>query len=167
MYKDNSQVVQSALKSQAKIILLYNTKIVNVTGGAKAKFNSRTDFGVTGVLDHLFIYIIPGTKNAIATSLSEYVYAGAQNFTRIYFKKNYILGIFNRATSRGYRKCKRVHTLSYKMSKQVVLVLGKFNASVTGSYVLPKNLIAVANRPDLAERGKDIFYVTAGLGVRL
>ena len=48
LYKCNSQVVQSALKSQAGITLLYNTKIVNVTGGAKAKSSSRIDFGVTG-----------------------------------------------------------------------------------------------------------------------
>ena len=53
------------------------------------------------------------------------------------------------------------------MSKPEVFVLSKFNASVAGSYVLPKNLIAVANRTDPAERGKDIFYFKVGLGVRL
>ncbi len=167
LYKDNSQVVQSALKSQAGINLVYNNKIVNVTGGADAKFSNRTDFGVTGGLDHLFIYIIPGTKNAIAVNPSAYIYAGSQNFTQIYYKKNHIIGIPTGQNQQVTENVNRFNILSYEISMPVVLVAGKFNASITGSYVMPKNLIAVANRPDLTERGKDMFYVTAGIGVRL
>ena len=167
LYKDNSQVVQSALKSQAGINLVYNNKIVNVTGGADAKFSNRTDFGVTGGLDHLFIYIIPGTKNAIAVNPSAYIYAGSQNFTQIYYKKTHIIGIPTGQNQQVTENVNRFNILSYEISMPVVLVAGKFNASITGSYVMPKNLIAVANRPDLTERGKDMFYVTAGIGVRL
>lgn len=167
LYKDNSQVVQSALKSQAGINLVYNNKIVNVTGGADAKFSNRTDFGVTGGLDHLFIYLIPGTKNAIAVNPSAYVYAGTQNFTQTYYKKNQFIGIPTGQNQQVTENVYRFNILSYEMSMPVVFVAGKFNASVTGSYVMPKSLIAVANRPDLTERGKDMFYVTAGVGVRL
>ena len=167
LYKDNSQIVQSALKSQAGINLVYNNKIVNVTGGADAKFSKRTDFGLTGGVDHLFIYVIPGTKNAIAANPSAYVYAGTQNFTQTYYKKNQIIGIPTGQNQLVTENVNHFNILSYELSMPVVFVAGKLNASITGSYVMPKSLIAVANRPDLTERGKDMFYVTAGLGVRL
>ncbi len=70
LYKANSQLVQSALKSQAGINLVDNNKIANVNTGMGVKFSNRTDLGLTAGLDHLFIYVIPGTKNAIAVNPS-------------------------------------------------------------------------------------------------
>jgi hypothetical protein len=32
---------------------------------------------------------------------------------------------------------------------------------------MPQNLVKVPNRPDLSENGKNMFYVSAGVGVRL
>jgi hypothetical protein len=34
---------------------------------------------------------------------------------------------------------------------------------LTPSFVLPQNLLEVSGRPDLSERGKNMFYATAGL----
>ena len=59
------------------------------------------------------------------------------------------------------------NVLSYELSMPVVFVSGKFNASVTPAYVIPQNLVTVAGRPDLSERGKEMFYVTFSVGVKL
>jgi hypothetical protein len=32
---------------------------------------------------------------------------------------------------------------------------------------MPQNLVTVAGRPDLSERGKNMFYVTLSAGIRL
>jgi hypothetical protein len=45
----------------------------------------------------------------------------------------------------------------------VVYVKGKWMALVTPSYILPQNLITVAGRPDLSEKGQNMFYATVGL----
>ena len=167
LYKDNSQLVQSAIKSQTGINLVYNNKIVNVNGGADAKFSNRTDVGVTAGLDHLFIYLFPNTKKAIAINPSAYAYAGTQNFTNTYYKRQQVLGIETGPVRQVTEEVNRFKVLAYEFSMPVVFVAGKFNASFTGSYVLPQNLIAVANRPDLTERGRNMFYFTTALGVRL
>jgi hypothetical protein len=36
-------------------------------------------------------------------------------------------------------------------------------ALLTPSYILPQNLVTVAGRPDLSERGQNTFYATIGL----
>ena len=115
----------------------------------------------------MFIYIIPGTKNAIVVNPSAYLNAGTQNFTQTYYKKNQFIGIPTGPSQQVIENVNRFSILSYEISMPVVFVAGKFNASVTGSYVMPKSLIAAANRPDLTERGKNMFYVVAGVGVRL
>ena len=145
--------------------------------GADAKFSDKTDFGITAGFDHLFIYIIPGTTNAIAVNPSFYTYAGSQNFTQTYYEKKKNTNILGLPIGNGNgngndqklitEEVKRFTILSHEVSLPVVLVVGKFNASLTGSYVLPKNLLTVAGRPDLSEKGKDMFYFTAGIGLRL
>lgn len=170
LYKDNSQLVQSALKSQAGINLAYNNKIVNVNAGGDAKFSNRTDFGATAGLDHLFIYVIPQTKNAIAVNPSFYAYAGTQNFTNTYYKKRKVtvlglpIGNQQEAVTENLTK---FNILAYEVSAPIVFVAGKFNASLTPSYVMPQNLVKVPTRPDLSENGKNMFYFSAGVGVRL
>jgi hypothetical protein len=44
----------------------------------------------------------------------------------------------------------------------IVLGKGKFQLIANPSYIIPQNLVEVANRPDLSERGKQTFYITAG-----
>lgn len=169
LYKEASQLVQSSVKSMAELNLSYNNKIVNLNAGADAKFSDKTDFGLTAGLDRLFIYVIPGTKNAIAVNPSFYTYAGSQNFTYTYYRdKKEVpglgLGLAGREVS---REVNQFVVLAHEASLPVVFVAGKFNASLTGSYVMPQNLIYVEGRPDLTENGKDMFYFTAGIGIRL
>jgi hypothetical protein len=167
LYKDKSQLVQSALHSQTGINLTYNNKIVNVNVGGDAKFSDKTDFGATAGLDHLFLYLIPNTKNAIAVNPSAYAYAGTQNFTNTYYKKQNVLGLPLGNPRAVTETSTRFNVLAYEFSAPVVFVAGKFNASITPSYVIPKNLVKIANRPDLSENGQNMFYVSAGIGVRL
>lgn len=166
LYEDQSQLVQSALKGQTGINLTWNNKILNVNTGADAKFSNKTDYGLTGGVDHLFIYVIPGTKNAIAINPSFYTYAGTQNFTNTYYKNRQVGGI-TLGQQKVTEDVKRFKVLAYEASVPLVFVLGKFNASFTGSYVMPQNLVKVNGRPDLTENGKNMFYFSAGVGVRL
>src|SRR6185436_907191 len=53
-YKDNSQLVQSALKAQGAFTITKPTKVINITGGSDVKFSDKIDFGLTGGLDHIF-----------------------------------------------------------------------------------------------------------------
>ncbi len=165
LYKDNSALVQSALKSQTGINLSYTNKIININGGADLKFSNKTDIGATLGLDHLFIFN-KGMKNAaIAVDPSVYAYAGTQQFSNTYLEKKNFLGI--PVTQQTTENVTKFNVLSYEASVPVVLVLGKFNASVTPAYVIPQNLATVPGRPDLSEHGQNMFYVTVGLGVRL
>lgn len=159
LYKDNSELVQSALKSQTGINLAYKNKIVNLNAGGDLKFSDKTDVGVTLGLDHLFIIPFKSIKAAIALNPSAYAYAGTQNFTNSYIKRKNVLGIpVSQQTVQ--EEIKQFDMLSYELSVPVVFVKGKFNATVTPSYVIPQNLMPT-------ETGKNLFYVIVSAGVRL
>jgi hypothetical protein len=111
----------------------------------------------------LFIYVIPNTKNAIAINPSFYTYAGTQNFTQTYYKNRKVGGIVL-GQQKVTEDVKRFNILAYEASLPLVFVLGKFNASLTGSYVMPQNLVSIQGRPDLTENGKNMFYFSAALG---
>ncbi len=166
LYKDQSALVQSALKAQTGINLTYKNKILNLNGGADLKFSDRTDVGVTAGVDHLFIFPLKGIeKSALAFMPSLTANAGTQNFTQTYLKKDNVLGI--PVTQQTTEQVQQFNILSYEFSAPVVFVAGKFNASVIPSYVIPQNLINIQSRPDLSERGEKMFYVTFGIGFRL
>ncbi|NCI45255.1 hypothetical protein [Sediminibacterium soli] len=164
LYRDKTTLVQSALNSQAGFNIQYNNPVLNITAGADAKFSSQTDFGVTAGVDHLFLFR-GQHQTAFAIDPSFYLYAGTQKFTQRYFEKAGLpLFPFTQTSSREVTK---FNILSYEASIPFVFVAGKFNASVTPAYVLPQNLVTVAGRPDLSERGRNMFYVTVSAGVRL
>jgi hypothetical protein len=176
LYSDSSALVQSALKSQTGVNLAYNNKIVNVNIGGDAKFSDKTDFGATAGLDRLFLHVIPNTKYAIAVNPSAYAYAGTQNFSNTYIKERKnpvgtilpILGNGNNPRNETITEnSTKFNILAYEFSMPVVFVAGKFNASFTPSYIMPQNLVTVQNRPDLSENGKNMFYFSASVGVRL
>lgn len=171
LYKDKSALVQSAIKSQTGINMVYNTKLLNFNLGGDAKFSDRTDFGATAGLDHLFIYKLPGVGKAVAINPSAYAYAGTQNFSTTYIntKQQHILGLpVGQPVQQTSTDTKtKFNVLAYEFSAPVVLVFGKFNASFTPSYVIPQNLIQVPGRPELSETGEKLFYFSAGVGVRL
>ena len=165
LYKDQSTLVQSALKSQTGLNLAYTNKILNLNGGVDLKFSNQTDMGATLGVDHLFLFTKGMKNSAIAVNPSAYAYFGTQKFTNTYLEKKSVLGI--PVTQQTTSQSTQFNVLSYEVSMPVVLVLGKFNASVTPSYVIPQNLVSVAGRPDLSERGKEMLYVTLSVGVKL
>ncbi|MBV9987919.1 MAG: hypothetical protein JO301_09585, partial [Chitinophagaceae bacterium] len=164
LYKDQSTLVQSALKSQTGINLSYTNPILNINGGGDVKFSSQTDLGATLGFDHLFLF--KGENHtAFALDPSIYAYAGTQKFSNTYLERKNILGI--PVTQQTTQQVTQFNILSYEVSMPLVFVSGKFNASITPAYVMPQNLVTVAGRPDLSERGQNMFYVTISVGVRL
>lgn len=166
IYDDKSLLVQSALKSQAGINTAFTNKIVNINIGADLKFSDKTDVGATFGLDHLFIYKKGLTNMAFAFNPSVYVYTGTQNFSNTYLEqKKTVLGV--PYTQQTTETITNFNILSYEFSMPIVFVCGKFNASITPSYVMPQNLVVVANNPSQSERGSNMFYATFGVGFRL
>jgi hypothetical protein len=164
-YKDNSQLVQSALKAQAAFTLTRLGKMVNITGGCDVKFSDKADIGVTGGLDHIFR--IPFSNQSVfVINPSAYLYAGTQQFTNTYYTKRNFL-IFPGAEQLVAENVKKFNVLSYEFSVPLIFTTGKFQVIVLPAYVIPQNLITVPGRPDLSERGKEMFYITAGAKIVL
>ena len=169
LYKDKSVLQQAALKGQAGINTTYNNKVVNVNLGGDVKFsNGQSDFGLTAGLDRLFLFTGIIDNAVLALNPSAYVYSGTHNYFQN-VKKNNGQGIGNLlgSNSSSLKQAKQFEILAYELSVPVVLVKGKFNAYVSPAYVMPQNLVATAGRPDLSERGSNLFYISAGVGVRL
>jgi hypothetical protein len=74
---------------------------------------------------------------------------------------------FIAATSTSLEQAKQFEILAYEISAPIIFAKGKFNAYISPAYVMPKNLVIVSGRPDLTERGSNMFYFTAGVGVIL
>ena len=160
LYKDNSELVQSALKGQTGINAAYTNKIVNLNFGADLKFSDKTDIGATFGLDHLFLQKLQD-KMALAFNPSAYLYAGTQQFSNTYVKNIASpLPGFPGTGQTVTEQVKAFNILAYEFSAPIVFVAGKFNASITPSYVLPQQLIP-------GENGKNLFYISLGIGVRL
>ena len=166
LYQDKSVLVQSALKGQAGVNTTYNNKIVNVNVGGDVKFsNGQTDFGLTAGLDKLFLFRNIIDNAVLAVNPSAYIYSGTHNYFKNVKKNNGLALLANNSSS--IEQAKQFTILSYEVSAPVVLVKGKFNAYISPAYVMPQNLVTVSGRPDLSERGSDLFYFSAGVGVRL
>ena len=162
-YKDNSQLVQSALKAQTGLSLSFLNKILNLTAGGDVKFSGRTDFGASAGVDHLVrVPMKPG--QALVIDPSAYLYAGTQNFTSTYYQKQPGSLPFGGGSEQAVSQdVHQFNILSYEFSIPLVYVNHKWMVIVTPAYVLPQNLITVTGRPDLSERGDNLFYATAGI----
>ena len=161
VYKDNSQLVQSALKAQAVGTYTSLNKIINITIGGDVKLSDQLDYGATAGLDHIFRFELPG-QSVLVIDPSAYVNAGTQQFTRTSYKQSGFL-FFPGAQQQVTEQVSNFNILSYEFSMPIVFAKGKFQVIANPSYVLPQNLIMVANRPDLSERGKSMFYATIGI----
>ncbi len=168
LYDDESTLVQSSVKSQTGVNVSFLNKYVNLNLGADAKFSDDTDFGLTAGIDQLFV-LEKVVKNAVlAINPSVYAYAGSQKFTSTYLKtKKKLLTLPLVAQKKVTETSKRFSLLAYEVMVPVVLVKGKFNFSVTPSYILPQNLIVVPDKPEQSEIGKNMLYVTVGIGVKI
>jgi tetratricopeptide (TPR) repeat protein len=160
-YQESSKLVQSALKAQTGITLTWLNKVVNVTGGADAKFSDKTDFGVTAGLDHIFRYQI-NDKSVLVIDPSAYINAGTQQFTKSYLKKTSGFLFFPGNEQLVTESAQKFKILSYEFSAPVIFATGKFQLLFTPAYVIPQNLLIVEGRPDLSEKGEKMFYATIG-----
>lgn len=164
-YKDNSQLVQSALKSQVASTFTWLNKFINVTAGVDIKFSDKADYGATAGLDHIFRYELSG-QSVLVIDPSAYLFAGTQQFTKTYYKQSSFL-FFPGAEQTVTENVSNFNILSYEFSAPVIYAKANWQLLFTPAYVIPQNLITVANRPDLSERGKELFYVTLGAKVIL
>jgi len=160
-YQESSELVQSALKAQTGATLTWLNKIVNVTGGADAKFSDKTDYGVTAGLDHIFRYQI-NDKSVLVIDPSAYINAGTQQFTKSYFKRTSGFLFFPGSEQVVTESAQKFNILSYEFSAPVIFVTGKLQLLFTPAYVIPQNLLIVEGRPDLSEKGEKMFYATLG-----
>lgn len=165
LYKDESMLVQSALRSQAGANLSYLNKILNLNGGISLMFSDKTDVNTSLGVDHLFIFNKGMNNAAIALAPSFTANMGTQKFSNTYLEKKKLLGI--PVTRQTTENVTQFNILSYEIAMPIVFVKGKCNLAITPSYVIPQNLVSVAGRPDLSERGKNMFYVTLSAGIRL
>jgi hypothetical protein len=158
-YEENTQLVQSALKAQTGLNLSFLNKFVNVTMGGDIKFSDEIDFGANAGLDHI---IRKQLKNqaVFVFDPSAYIYAGTQNFTTTYYKKKTSLPLFPGNSEQVTETDKKFDVLAYEFSAPLVYAKGKWMFMVTPSYILPQNLVAVPNHPELSESGKNMFYTT-------
>jgi len=160
IYKAGSQLVQSALKIQGTANFTWLNKYINITGGGDIKYSDKLDYGLTAGLDLLFRFE-PGKNTVLVINPSFYVNAGTQQFTQTSYKKSGFL-LFPGAQQLITEETQKFNILSYEFSVPTVLAMGKLQLIVNPAYVIPQNLIVVPQRPDLSERGKEMFYLAAG-----
>lgn len=160
-YRENSQLVQSALNFQAVTSYTRLNKFLNFTAGADLKLSDKPDFGATAGLDHIFRKEFAG-EFVLVLDPGVTVNAGTQQFTRTAYKNNGFLilpGIQEQVTE----KVSKFSILSYEFAMPVILAKNTFQLILNPAYVIPQNLVIVENRPDLTERGKEMFCITAGV----
>lgn len=161
-YKQSSQLVQSALKAQTGVSFSRLNKVLNFSFGGDMKFSDKTDFGATAGLDHLIRNELK-SNSVLVIDPSFYAYAGTQNFTNTYYKKQPGFLLLPGNTEQVNKSVTRFNILAYEFSVPVVYAKGNWMALLTPSYILPQNLITISNRPDLSERGENMFYATIGM----
>jgi hypothetical protein len=161
-YTQSSELVQSALKAQAGAGFTNLNKFINLSLGGDLKLSDKIDLGASAGIDHL---IRKELKNEaiLVIDPSAYAYAGTQNFTNTYYKKNNGFLLFPGNTEEVKKDVKKFNILAYEFSVPVVYAKGKWMALLTPSYILPENLVSIPGRPDLSERGEDMFYATLSL----
>lgn len=161
-YKESSELVQSALKAQTGASFSRLNKVINFTFGGDLKFSDKIDVGATAGLDHLIRKELKN-QSVLVIDPSVYAYAGTQNFTNTYYKKRPGNILFPGTTEQVNESVTKFNVLAYEFSVPVVYAKGKWMGLFTPSYILPQNLVTVAGRPDLSERGENMFYATLGL----
>ena len=162
-YEASAELVQSALKAQANMSFTCLNKVANITFGADAKFSDKVDFGATAGLDHI-IRIQNKDNSVLLFDPAVYAYAGTQQFSRTYTRKKSGLPLPGRNSEEQVTETgTRFNILAYEASLPIIFAKNNIMFIVTPSYILPQNLITVPNRPDLSEKGENLFYTTLSL----
>ena len=163
IYKDNSGLVQSALKGQLSSNLTWMNTVLNITAGGDLKWSENLDYGASAGVDHIFRFR-PGKGFVIVVDPSAYVFAGTQRFSKTYYKQSNFLFLPG-AQQEVTEQVDQFKLLSYELSIPMVIAKGKFQFIINPAYVVPLNLVVVQSRPDLSERGKKMLYTTVGAKV--
>ena len=159
-YKESSELVQSALKAQSGVNFSFLNPYINLNLGGDVKFSDKVDFGATGGVDHL-VRIQNKDNSVLVFDPSFYVYAGSQNFQRSYYKKkNSGFLLFPGNNQLVTEEVSQFSILAYEATMPVVYAKDKWTFVATPSYIMPQNLVTVPDRPDLSERGENMFYAT-------
>ncbi len=164
-YIPGSELPQSVLKAQASTSVAYLNKLVNVNGGVDFRLSDKMDYGFSAGLDHLVRKQL-NDKMVLVLDPSAYMYAGTQQFTKTYYKKSSFL-FFPGVEQQVNEDVSKLSILSYEFSMPIILAINKFQLILNPAYVIPQNLVTIENRPDLSERGKEMFYITAGMKITL
>jgi hypothetical protein len=161
IYKESVKLVQSALQWQAATSFSRLGKLLNLSMGADIKYSDKIDYGATAAIDHLFRKQVGG-KSVLVINPTLTMNMGTQHFTQTSYKQT---GILNLPGSQQTvtEEVNRFVVLSYEITAPVVFAKGKFQLIVIPAYVVPQNLVVVPDRPDLSERGRNLFNMTAGL----
>lgn len=158
-YEASSKLVQSALKAQTGASVTLQNNWLNLTAGGDVKFSDKVDYGATAGVDH--VIRIQANKAVFIVDPALNIYAGTQNFQRSYYKKTKAgFLLFPSANQQVTENVSRFSVLAYEVSVPLIYAKGKMMLLATPSYLLPQNLITVPNRPDLSERGENLFYAT-------
>ncbi len=159
-YETGSKLPQSVLKAQVSTNFAYQNKIINLNAGTDLRFSDKVDYGLSAGIDHVFRKQLNDIM-VLVLDPSAYVYAGTQQFTKTYYKKSNFL-FFPGVEQQVNEDVSKLSVLSYEFSMPVILGINKFQLIINPAYVIPQNLVKIENRPDISERGKEMFYVTAG-----
>jgi hypothetical protein len=54
----------------------------------------------------------------------------------------------------------KFNILAYELSVPVIYVKSNWMLMATPAYIMPQNLVSIPGRPDLSERGANMFYAT-------
>jgi hypothetical protein len=160
IYRQGSQLVQSALKEQLSALFSWQNKILNLTIGGDLKHSNKMDYGLSAGADHVCRYELPQQFILIADP-SAYIYTGTQQFAKTYYEKKNFL-IFPGTEQAVTKQVNKLNILSYELTVPLILAHNKWQLILLPAYVIPQNLIIVEDRPDLSERGKKMLYLTAG-----
>jgi len=159
-YRDNSELVQAALKAQAAASLTVQNKILNVTIGGDLKFSDRTDIGAMAGLDHLFRWPLKN-RRVLVVDPSVYFHGGTQQFTRSFYEKRTLL-ILPLGEEEINKRVEQFYFLSCEASMPIVYATGKWQFLATPAYVIPQNVLNLETG-DVTKHGDAFFYATAGV----
>lgn len=165
VYRSGIELPQSVLKAQLTGNYSRLNKIMNITIGGDLRWSDKMDYGLSGAIDHLFRKETKSGLVLVADPTAT-VYAGTQQFSYSYYKQIGVLGLPG-SQQQVTEHVNRFNILSYEFSMPLILAKGRVQVIAIPAYVIPQNLLKVAGRPDLTETGQNMFYVTAGIKLKL
>jgi hypothetical protein len=161
LYEKDTRLIQSVVKSQTGFNVAFETKVVTFNVNGNLKFSNKTDVGAAAGLDHLFLIRYPKQHAAIGINPSAFAYFGTQNFSNTYYEQKKLFNLIPTTPEAVTKNSEAFNILSYEFSLPVVVVYKQFNCSLSGTYVMPQHLISGV------ESGSNMFYFSAGLGLRI